>query len=310
MVYHSGGGTAIGGLTDGKTYYVIATGDTTVALAESQTEALAAAGLVFAPHSNVLDEANKIDFGYNHGLINGQAVVYDSGGGADIGGLTDGEVYYVIRVDDMTIQLSIDPTKLTAADAVDLDSSVAYGSVHSLHPGFDPASAVQATPDTAAATTNLIDLGYEHDLLTGQAVRYDVLSDEAIGGLSNGGVYYAIIIDETTVALAESEEDADLGRFRFFDVARDVGDDHQTIDLRVEHGFSNGDPVVFSTGGAGDIGGLADGQTYYIIVVDDPNEAVDTGIKLAATPGGPAITLDTSGASGNSYYVRGDTQSV
>ena len=36
-----------------------------------------------------------INLGYNHGFKNGQQVVYDAGGGAPIGGLVDGETYYV-----------------------------------------------------------------------------------------------------------------------------------------------------------------------------------------------------------------------
>jgi len=271
VIYSSGGGTDIGGLTDGQTYYVIATGDSTIALAESRAEALAAGRVPFRPHDHVLDDADTIDFGYNHELTLGQVVVYDSGGGVDIGGLTDGGAYYVILVDETTIQLSSDPNKLTAADAIDLDASVAYGSVHGLHPGFDPANAVETTTDTVAATTDLIDLGYGHDLLTGQAVRYDVIGGAGIAELADGGVYHVIVVDETTIALAESEDDAELGRFRFFDVERDVDADNQTIDLLVEHGFSDGDPVIFSTGGAGDIGGLVDGETYYVIAVDDPN---------------------------------------
>ena len=48
---------------------------------------------------------NTIDVGQNV-FTNGQAVVYHNGGGASIDGLTDGGVYYVIKLSDTTVQLA------------------------------------------------------------------------------------------------------------------------------------------------------------------------------------------------------------
>lgn len=55
------------------------------------------------------------------------------------------------------------------------------------------------------------------------------------------------------------------------------------------HGFYNQQRVVYANGSGADAGGLVDGTTYYVIVVD-----VDT-IKLSATAGGSAIDITSDG---------------
>lgn len=69
------------------------------------------------------------------------------------------------------------------------------------------------------------------------------------------------------------------------------------------HGFQNGFPVVYSNGGGTDIGGLVDGDTYYVSVLST-NEIYlyDTYDNAIATGATGLIDLDT-GAVGNAHSL-------
>jgi len=64
---------------------------------------------------NALDDiaSNQITY-EDHLLVTGNEVVYSNGGGTDVGGLTNNDTYYVIRVDDNTFKLA---TSLINAEA-------------------------------------------------------------------------------------------------------------------------------------------------------------------------------------------------
>ncbi len=120
----------ISGLTDGATYYVIKENDDTIQLASSQANANAgtavtlgslgfgtgqsftptepASALPFGPSAVATTHpaTDEISFASNPKLATGDAVVYQNGGGTSIGGLTDGQTYYVIVVDATHIKLA------------------------------------------------------------------------------------------------------------------------------------------------------------------------------------------------------------
>src|SRR5262249_38404026 len=149
------------------TYYVIVVDAFTIRLAASQADATAgtAIGLdpfvpdasqpfgsnqslepaahAFNPQSAIATAgANTIVIDRPHGFNTGHAVVYHNGGGLDIngalggtsiGGLTDGNTYYVVKVDAYSFKLDA----VSAADAlsanptiVPLDLSSALGADH------------------------------------------------------------------------------------------------------------------------------------------------------------------------------------
>jgi hypothetical protein len=70
---------------------------------------------------------NTINFGGPHGLRTGDAVVYNNPDGADVGGLTHGQEYYVIKVDDNQIRLAETPELADAGTPIALDGSSAEG---------------------------------------------------------------------------------------------------------------------------------------------------------------------------------------
>jgi Ca2+-binding RTX toxin-like protein len=76
------------------------------------------------------------------------------------------------------------------------------GAVFSLDPS-DP-SVIDAGGDE-------IDLGFDHHLITGDAVVYNSGGGENMGDLVNGRTYYVIVVDPTTLKLATTGAQADAG---------------------------------------------------------------------------------------------------
>ncbi|MCG8649754.1 MAG: hypothetical protein MI861_07970, partial [Pirellulales bacterium] len=261
----------IGGLSDGEVYYVIAVDGTKVSLAYNLEDVADQHLHRFTPSTSVAD--NLIYLGYQHGLQGGQELLYKAGGGTAVGGLTDGKTYEVRlnSEEPLAIEL-VDPD---TDKVVTLDPSVARGVAHTLHPAFH-----QADVDVTASDifTNTIDLGYAHDLQTGDAVQ---LSGASGLGLTDGQRYYAIVLTDTQIALADSESDADAGRTQYFLPTKllDNGDaaagKTDTIDVYAEHGFQNGDTVLYLKGQSFDIG-LTDGATYTVRLLDPATTSLET----------------------------------
>ncbi|MDP2375510.1 hypothetical protein, partial [Reyranella sp.] len=68
--------------------------------------------------------ANTIELGAGHGLTAGQAVVYHKGaGGTEIGGLTEGSTYYVIKSGADKVKLATSAEAAKAGTAIDLTST-------------------------------------------------------------------------------------------------------------------------------------------------------------------------------------------
>ncbi|MCF4969229.1 beta strand repeat-containing protein [Nostoc sp. CMAA1605] len=62
-----------------------------------------------------VDEANNtIDLGAGHGLVTGDAVIYDNGGGGNIGGLEDRRIYYVIVDSSNANKVKLTKTRVDA----------------------------------------------------------------------------------------------------------------------------------------------------------------------------------------------------
>ena len=287
VVYRRGtGGTDVGGLTDGETYYVVVINSTTIGLADSKANALTQDEFYFEPGTSITDKS-EIYLGYEHGLAEDTPLVYTNGGGTNIGGLVDGQVYYVKLISDSTraIQLTESPTD---SAAISLNAASAGGFWHSLQPGFDPIATVTISPgNSTVVDENTIDLGYEHHLLTGDAVIYDRGEDTAgIGNLVDGQRYYVIVYDQTTIALAETEDDAESGRYRYFDAFRflDNGDatdaaKFDTIDLYTDHGYQDGDLLLYKRDNGADVG-LTDGKLYKVRLLTGSSSLTDRENKL------------------------------
>src|SRR5262249_27661849 len=118
-----------------------------------------------------------------HDFQTGTKVVYDDGGGTPIGGLVNGQTYYVRVIDANTIKLAQTLTEATADPFA-----------------FNPSTAVDSTHNT-------INLGVAHGFTTGEAVTYRA-HGVPIQGLVDGDTYYAVVVSSTTIQLARTRADA------------------------------------------------------------------------------------------------------
>jgi hypothetical protein len=109
----------------------------------------------YAP-AEVFDGATGVDDALEtvtvtaHGWVTGQSVVYADGGGTAIGGLVDGNTYYVIVMDANTVKLATTKALAVAGTAINLTDGV--GAAHS----FTPASSATFLENNGAVASILI----------------------------------------------------------------------------------------------------------------------------------------------------------
>ncbi|MEO1134410.1 MAG: hypothetical protein AAFX40_17115, partial [Cyanobacteria bacterium J06639_1] len=210
--YSTGGGDAIGGLADSTDYYAIVLDDNTIQLAATFEQATAgtptaialSAGATGTEHSLLakdIDLANDTITVLGHGLETGDEVTYELGylgeTATAVGGLTENQEYYAIVVNENAIQLAASVADATAGvpSAIDL-TSVGTGDLH-----------------------NLRDEG-----------RIVTVGDTEIRGLEEGTLVYVSVIDENTIQLLESPQDAFKAVPITLDAAGLTGADHALIE--------------------------------------------------------------------------------
>ena len=140
---------------------------------------------------------NTINIGYTGNLKNGDEVRYDNGGGTSVTGLTDGALYYVkVLGDGQSVQLFGDPS--LSGSPIGLSGGI--GENHRLVPtnqaGVTKDTSNRFNPLTGNDvdyTSNEITLPYLSSISTGDAVIYSSGGGTPIGGLVDGGEYYAIV---------------------------------------------------------------------------------------------------------------------
>jgi hypothetical protein len=142
----------------------------------------APAAVTFNGATGVDDTTEEITL-TGHPFATGDKVTYSDGGGTEIGGLNDGDDYYVIKVDANTIQLAASLADAIAGTEIDLTDGVgaahtltgetatvavtfgALGSIATItitNPGSGYASAPSVTvadPPTGAGATSLVQSG-------------------------------------------------------------------------------------------------------------------------------------------------------
>ncbi|MBD2214422.1 DUF4347 domain-containing protein [Nostoc linckia FACHB-104] len=279
----------------------------------------------FNPANTVNNGSDTINFGKEHGFQTGETVVYLNGGGTDIGGLTSGSSYQVIKVDNQTLKLG------SEFDASKID-----------------------------IPANKITFSRNHAFTNGQKVVYEAVGGAAIGGLTSGNSYYVKVLDSKTIKLVPAWPDPSVtqaatlaniaanqitinshgfsngdlvtyqtrsaqvaivntipadakGKDSIFNLEADLTSSDTFNSAK--HGFDNGEEIVYSTTGTA-IGGLTSGQKYFVIKVDDNH------FKLSATKNGTAINLTSAAQAsfhsitalnvtgletGKPYYVVGAT---
>ncbi len=94
--------------------------------------------------SDVDDVAETITY-VGHRLVTGDEVIYNNGGGTSIGGLTSTNTYYVIKVDDDTIELAASSADATSGTNIGLTDGVGSNHTLTLTSGAATATAVLGT---------------------------------------------------------------------------------------------------------------------------------------------------------------------
>lgn len=275
--------------------------------------------LAAAPNANTI-----VDTG--HGLANNEVVVYSNGGGTNIAGLTNGTSYYVDRVDANRIGLKTS----TAGARINLTSYAATGTAHtftatrtnptkntifSLSHGLSNGSQLLYKADGETEIGGLTDLEtyYVIDASTDRFRLSEVIGGSEVDLTSAGtgtqifsiqteGAFdgvYAIdsVISNTEFTLSNTVEIPKTTRS--FDPSTDVSTANSTITIAA-HRFTTGTPVDYDNGGGGNIGGLTDGETYYVIRITSAIIQLAESYENAVA--GTAITL-TSQGSGTSHLL-------
>jgi len=133
-----GGGDVIGGLLNFQTYYVIVVDGNTISLASTSDNALAGTFIPFSSTGvpmHYLRTINSISLTYpnTHPWNTGDVVTYGiAAGSASIGGLVDGWDYYVIKINDYTIQLADSMENALSGTALTLAKQDSYSGSYTL----------------------------------------------------------------------------------------------------------------------------------------------------------------------------------
>lgn len=170
---------------------------------------------------------------------------------------------------------------------------------------FDPFTAINTSADT-------INVGADHGYTTGDKVFYSSELGGPIDGLERSAEYYVIVdeADDTLIQLAETAEDAADGNA--IDLVANptltatdnsnpdllpfsvVGDESDWIDFGFPHGFAEGDVVKYTAADGKNVGGLSDGVSYYVVLVDADDDPDGHLLRLSTDPNGASyIDLDT-----------------
>jgi hypothetical protein len=266
--------------------------------------------LTFNPFTTVLGsndptEPNTLDFGTTDpGLKTGDEIVYDSGQGGAVDGLTSGGTYYVIDRSvpgHYRIQLA-----LSLADAEAGQNAVVFPPNPTLYdtktgvtlPFTQVSEAVPYPFDpTTDVSNNAIDFGFAHGLSTGQAVTY-TSTGTPISNLTSGDTYYVIVIDPQTIELAASYAAATAPTPDAIPICGGAATGTYSIEAQtpIEFGFNvasyfnAGDPLVYTGAPGKYVDGLTSGDTYYA----EPAPNNPYTLLLSGTPGGTPLPIGLS----------------
>ncbi|MFO0880817.1 MAG: hypothetical protein U0840_26095, partial [Gemmataceae bacterium] len=352
VVYQRGGFATIGNLVEGQVYYVIpvANEPTKIRLANTLADAitstardltslpaaptqtlqvvtLAGSTSPFGPSAvdfySTQQDSIAVTLGPDLLAAPGTPLVrYLNGGGDDIGGLTNNQVYYLIKDDPVSgrVRLSDTPGSGSTPPASYLglfsagtSSSQQFQLISTgASSSFNPSSVV--TEDEASS----IFFSAPHGYKSGDLVVYSNDGGTTIGGLVSGRAYYAIVdatrpeqlkladtlldqLQGKTIALTSTGG----GSFRLATPGLPVpfgpsavtlnSNIGNTITLPSDHGFSAGQAVIYDNGAGTSIGGLRQGGIYYVILVPGDSRSFRLATSASAAAAGTAVTLTSRG---------------
>ena len=326
FTYSSGNNGPIGGLTSGKTYYIIVPTNLTDEIQLAATAADANSGTfisfrqyptltdvslatpVTVPISDVNETDGTITFDSNPGFNDGDQLTYTSVPDEAIGGLSDGTYYAIVNSNSpYTVQVSQSPPSgTTDGPVVPLNLDPEFS-----NPGWEQNLPVTVNP--SHMQPNTIQFNFNAGFSLGDSFIYQ---GSGISGLTQGVRYWAIPDSQDSTAtssviqLADSETDAQAatalpigsnatggenGNMLTFDPSVSFDSTDNTIDmgfnLALAGTLQSGDSLVYHGALGSVVQGLVDGQTYYAIL-DSQNPRLlrltSSSQAEAMAAGGPA----------------------
>jgi hypothetical protein len=282
----------------------------------NQTPLSGSVTLTFGP-ADIDPTGTLIDLPGN-GYITGQAVVYNANGGL-VGGLTSGSTYYVIVDPDDSNEISLAASYEDATDSSPIQLSKVSGTGNSLSDIF--ASPNEVFGPASLQFNELISLP-GNAYTNGQAVVYHA-NGGSVGGLTDGDTYYVITgSDASQIGLASSYANTIGPNPVYIQLSSVTGTDNVLSTIFQTFGASQVDPTglsidlpqnVFTPGqaviyhsGGGSVGGLTDGDTYYVIV--DPNHTgssafVGLATSYANATGATPVPIKLTSVTGTGNYL-------
>ena len=344
VVYSNGGGTSIGGLVTGSSYFVFKVDNNIIKISTNKegTGVVNLSSLGVGNHSLTTNQLNLTDNQISipaHGFSQGELVQYDSVGQTVIGGLVSGNPYYIILVDGDNIKLASTLENANAGTAVDL-TTVGAGRhrILSLSKSPDGTYTVNSVPTATTFTVpangfvpfivktftprSVVDLQQNnlrllsHGFITGTAVTYSAEGGTAIGGLTNNTVFYVINISKDYVQLATTAENAASGVPVAF-TSFGGGVDHTLTSAQI-NGFITGTGTVSTTSGSTLVNGVNTSFSKILKVGDTfrvypPNITTTSTFSSANVSINPTNTITLTGHSfstGDAVIYTAGTGSV
>ncbi len=240
---------------------------------------------------------NAIVFEGSTGLVTGDQIVYHANGGTPIGGLVDGQAYYVLVLNSTTVKLASSLSNLYSDTVIPLGST--GNSAQTFFKANAPAALTFNPAGGQTLSGNQLQFTSPHNLATGDTVVYRNNGGPNIG-LVDGQTYYVIRIDAYTIELAATESDAlnqvaiplskPIGTSTILQTLTPILNNAlapvaillanaaaDEISFGSDPNLQTGDAVVYHANTGQAISGLADATTYFAIRVDA------THYRLAAT---------------------------
>ena len=256
-----------------------------------------------------------------NGYVTGQALVYHANGGS-VGGLTDGGTYYAIvdPADSNEISLAASYEDATDASPIQLSDVTGTGNYPLRYPRQRqrcPLDRGTSTPPAPCST---------YPAMPTRMVRL-WSTTPTVGrssGLTDGGTYYVSVDpdDPTQISLASSYANATAVDPALIQLSSVTGTGNTLSEIFQTFGASQVDPTrfsinlpqnVFSTGQAviyhangGSVGGLTDGDTYYVIVA--PNNTGNSALiglasSYANATASPPVPIKLTSVKGTGNYL-------
>jgi len=226
----------------------------------------------------------------NHRFLTGSRVTYTNGGGGNITGLSNGTVYFTIKVDHNTIQLAANASDAAAGNKINI-TGTGTGAAHTLSVAFDSVNTkFVATYDsgTKAQMTRAAQLFLSHN---GVIQRPHDSTSPANGyGIDSNG---SIIV----FAAAPASTDVIFGNlvannFPTFDISDNKVDtftaDGSTTTFTLSRAVVNNDNILVALDG----------------VIQYPSDSQNTRSYSVSGTGSNSLTFASAPANGTVIHVR------